>query len=167
VSSGVVKLITAVDESRGLADEDGIPWQGLIPGDAAYFRDQTATGTILMGFRTYQEFSQPLHDRDNFVLVRSRLRPLRPGFVGVDDLDDFLLSHSEEEIWVVGGAGLYEMTLSNATELFITQLDKSFACTKFFPPYREEFQLVSESDTATESEISYRFQVWHRSVERL
>ena len=86
----MIRLIAAIDETRGLADAHGIPWQGRTPADSRYFSHQTADGVILMGFRTYEEFDRPLHDRQNFVLVRAAMPPLRPGFSSVLNLDKFL-----------------------------------------------------------------------------
>jgi dihydrofolate reductase len=59
----MIRLIAAIDKSRGIADEHGIPWQGKIPTDTRYFREQTAEGTIVMGYGTYVEYDRPLHDR--------------------------------------------------------------------------------------------------------
>jgi dihydrofolate reductase len=98
-----------------------------------------------------------------FVLLRSRLRPLRSGFVGVDDLDRFLDQYSHDVVWVVGGAQLYALTIDGAQELLITQIDKSFQCKKFLPDYWGGFESVSVSDTRSENGIPYRFEVWRRA----
>lgn len=158
----VLRLIVAVDEKRGLADDHGIPWQGRVPADSAYFRDQTAVGTILMGFRTYDEFDQPLHGRENFVVSRAGSAPLRPGFVAVEDLESFVGERTAEPVWVIGGAGLYAQTFPLADELFITRLEGDFGCTKFFPEFAPGFRLATASEPDSENGISYRFEIWRR-----
>ena len=159
----MIRLIVAIDSRRGLADEHGIPWQGKIPSDAAYFRDRTTEGLIVMGFKTYEEFATPLHDRTNYVATRSTDAALRPGFEVVPDLDPFLDAHRDEVVWVIGGAALYEASLPMADELVITQLDQDFHCTKFFPSYDQDFQLDPGAATMVESGISFRFETWHRT----
>jgi dihydrofolate reductase len=159
----VIRLIVAIDANRGLADDQGIPWQGRLPSDARYFRDQTAEGTIVMGFRTYEEFAHPLHDRTNYVVARSGGPPLRTGFRPVLDLDQFLAGHTGGTVWIIGGAGLYQRTLPAADQLFITQLDQDFHCTKFFPRFDADFSLDPGSETHRENDISYRFETWHRN----
>jgi dihydrofolate reductase len=158
----VIRLIAAIDEKRGLGDGHGIPWQGKIPSDADYFRTQTAEGLIVMGFRTYEEFDRPLHDRDNYVASRAGTPPLRPGFHAVEDLSQFLADHTGELVWIIGGAGLYEATLASADELYITQLDRDFHCTKFFPAFDGEFILNPGAETQRENDISFRFERWRR-----
>ena len=162
-----VRLIAAIDRQRGLANDRGIPWQGQIPGDAAYFREQTASGLVLMGFRTYQEFDRPLHGNTNFVLARLGSEPLRPGFSAVIDLDQFIAERIGETVWVIGGGAIYAQTMPIADELFVTQLDQDFDCTKFFPEFKGQFLLASSSESRSEGAISYRFEVWRRQHEPL
>jgi dihydrofolate reductase len=160
----MIRLIAAIDKRRGLADQHGIPWQGKIPTDTAYFREHTTDGLILMGYRTYEEFDQPLHDRLNFVASRSKSEGLRPGFVGIPDLLQFLREHTHDLVWVLGGAAVFTASKPIADELYITQLDGDFHCTKFFPPYEDDFLLVANLGNHLENGISFRFQTWQRSA---
>ena len=160
----MIYLITALDSGRGIADEHGIPWQGRIPTDTAYFRAQTVTGVIVMGYRTYEEFASPLHDRENFVITRPHTPPLRPGFVPAHDLLQFLALHDDEVVWVLGGAAIFAQSLPVADALFLTQLDADFHCTKFFPNYDGTFDLASDLGPHVENQISFRFQVWRRNL---
>jgi dihydrofolate reductase len=131
--------------------------------DTEYFRVQTAEGFIFMGYATYREFGQPLHDRTNFVATRPDTGELREGFVGVPNVTTFFDEHARELIWVIGGAGLFAECLSQADQLFLTNLDGDFHCTKFFPHFADEFDLVSEFGPHVENEISFTFQTWQRS----
>jgi dihydrofolate reductase len=161
----MINLIAAVDARLGLADEHGIPWQGKLPTDSRYFRDQTREGTILMGFRTYEEFVSPLHDRVNYVVARDG-SPLREGFEPAGPVGRFLDDHAGETVWVLGGAVVYAATLADAGQLYITQIEADFRCTKFFPGFTDRFVLASESPTVTENGLSFRFQIWQRSAAR-
>jgi dihydrofolate reductase len=156
----VVRLIVAIDERRGLADDQGIPWQGNIPTDAQYFRDQTSTGTLVMGYRTYEELSAPLHRGPEFVLGRASRAPLRTGFRLVSQFSEFLAEHDQETVWVIGGAALFSLAIDVADELFITQLDGDFGCTKFFPEFTDRFDLVDTRGDHMEGGIRFRFEVW-------
>jgi dihydrofolate reductase len=158
----MMRLIVAIDEKRGLADDHGIPWQGRIPSDAEYFRSRTAEGLIVMGFRTYEEFARPLHDRTNYVFSRSATSSLRPGFSPVTDLAPFMAGHRDDVVWIIGGAGLYQAALPLADELYITQLDGDFGCTKFFPEFAHDFLLDPGARRMVENDISFRFEVWRR-----
>jgi dihydrofolate reductase len=155
----MIRLIAAMDSQRGIATASGIPWK--LPGDTAYFREKTESGLILMGRATYDEFVAPLHGRDNFVLS-AEPGLLRPGFQGVGSLDQLHASHPDEDIWVIGGASVYAETISEAGELLLTEVLGDFKCTKFFPPFTDEFQLAARADDRQDGGVTYRFETWRR-----
>jgi dihydrofolate reductase len=160
-STMTIRLIAATDTQRGIATDIGIPWK--LPGDAAYFRKMTSHGQILMGRATYDEFAAPLHGRENFVLTR-RPGPLRDGFQAVGSFDQLRTMDPDQDIWVIGGAAVYAGTIKDSDELLITQVLADFHCTKFFPPYLDQFELDVQSEEHQEAEVSYRFETWrHRS----
>jgi dihydrofolate reductase len=156
----MIRCIAAIDNKRGVATSTGIPWH--LPGDAAYFRDQTRHGLIVMGGATYVEFAQPLHQRTNFVLT-TRPDALREGFEPIASLDQLRSEQPGEEIWVIGGAGVFATTIARADELYLTQVLDDFHCTKFFPAYRDQFTRFDEGDTHEEGGVSYRFEKWRRT----
>jgi len=160
----MIRLIAAIDSDSGLADDSGIPWQGRIPSDVAYFRKKTIHGTLLMGYGWYSEQKTPLPDRRNLVATTSPL-PLREGFEKVGDAREFLKSF-KEDIWVAGGAGLFASTLDLVDELYLTQLNGVFNCTKFFPEFENDFVLVSRSKPVVENGISFCFEVWKRQSQK-
>ncbi len=155
----MIRLIAAIDSQRGIATDSGIPWK--LPGDTAYFHEKTASGTILMGWATYNEFGAPLHRRENFVLT-THSGPLRTGFRSIASLDQLVADHPDEDIWVIGGATVYAETIGEAEQLLLTQVVGDFDCTKFFPPYQAEFQLAAQGDDCTEGGTTYRFETWQR-----
>ncbi len=147
----MIRLIAAIDDRRGIATDHGIPWK--LPGDTAYFHEKTANGVILMGRATYEEFAAPLHDRENFVLS-SETGPLRTGFRGVAGLDQLRAAFPHDDVWVIGGAAVYAETIAEAEELFLTQVLGDFHCTKFFPPYRADFERARSRATTKTKEAS-------------
>jgi dihydrofolate reductase len=153
----VIRLIAALDLGRGVATDDGIPWS--IPSDKAFFRRQTEHGAIVMGRSTYAEFAAPLHDRVNYVLTRGA-EPLRAGFVAVKGLEQVVTAADADDIWVIGGAGVYTSTIAVADELFLTQVLGDFGCTKFFPPYRDEFVVTEQGPDQHEGGPGFRFERW-------
>lgn len=157
----MIRAIVAVDEKRGIANDQTIPWLGKIPSDTAYYRDKVRGGVVVMGYRLYQEISSPYPEADNYVASTDPNTVLRPGFTLVTDVRNFMMGASED-VWNLGGAMLYESTLDLAEELYITQLEGDFGCTKFFPAYQDAYQLVSESAPITENDITFRFQVWRK-----
>lgn len=160
----MIRLIAAIDDRRGVANEQGIPWHGKIPRDTKYFRDKTAHGVIVMGYGSYVEFDRPLHDRTNFVVDRPGTEALRPGFEGVNDVASFLREHANDDVWIIGGAALFATTIADADELLLTQLQGDFHCTKFFPTFSDTFDMAKTLGPFVESDITFRFETWRRAT---
>lgn len=157
----MIRCIAALDEKRGIADEHGIPWQGKVPGDVAYYHDKIKSGTLLMGYGLYRELSKPYPGGVNYVATRETSEKLREGFSPVADAREFL-QKTGGDIWNLGGALLFASTLDLADELYLTRLAGDFHCTKFFPAFEDEFERFSQSEAVTENGVTYRFEVWRR-----
>ncbi len=157
----MVRFIAAIDTERGIADEHGIPWQGRIPGDVKYHREKIQSGgAILMGYGLYVELTRPYRGGTNYVASDVDVK-LKKGFELVKDARQFI-NQQDGDVWNLGGAGLFASTFDLADELYITQLNQVFNCTKFFPRFKDKFRLKSESEPHTENGITYTFQVWVR-----
>lgn len=153
-----IRAIIAIDEKRGLANEQGIPWN--LPSDRAYVRDKTYGSNLLMGYGTYMEFTTPLPGRKNLVVTDGQ-EPLRDGFEAVTDLEGFM-KNPPDNLWVFGGSGVFSRVMEHIDELYITQLEGDFGCTKFFPEYKDSFELASKSPPQLESGINFTYQIWKR-----
>ncbi len=158
----MIRFIAALDSKLGMADDTGIPWQGKIPSDVAYFRDKTWRSTVLMGYGTYKEFATPLPERKN-VVASSQAIDLLPGFELTNNAREFLLK-ATEDVWVIGGPGLFTQTLDLADELYLTRLDGDFKCTKFFPDFVQKFELQSSTRSVTENGVNFHFEVWRSAT---
>lgn len=154
----MIRAIVAIDTKRGLANDKGIPWD--LPTDRKYYRAKVTSGLLLMGYGMYKELSQPYPGSTNYVATGSDEK-LREGFEVVKDARKFL-QNSKSDVWDMGGAGLITNTIDLIDELYITQLEGDFHCTKFFPEYEQDFAKVSQSEPQTENDIIFRFTVWKR-----
>lgn len=161
----MLRLIAAMDAERGVANDQGIPWQGKIPTDTNRFHELTSTGIVLMGYGTYKEYDKPLHGRDNFVVSHPDGVALRLGFVLVPDANQFLDEHEDAVVWLIGGAKLFGDLLARADELWLTQLDGDFQCTKFFPEFSDAFAVEDDDGPHSENDITFHFRTWKRSTD--
>lgn len=157
----MIRFIAALDKNKGIADDHGIPWQGKVPTDVAYFREKTLHGTIMMGTGWYNEQEKPLPERRNIVASSKPIK-IREGFEQVTDAREFL-KNTPDDIWVGGGAGLFASTLDLADELYLTRLQTDFQCTKFFQEFEDRFELRSETDPLIENGVTFTFQLWVRT----
>jgi dihydrofolate reductase len=156
----MIRAIAAIDDKQGIAAKGKTPW--AIPADIHYFRDQTEGKTVVMGREMYTEFSDPLSGRSN-VVVSHTLESVRPGFQLVHDIDTFL-KQAVEDVWIIGGAGLYESVLGYCDELYLTHVQGDFDCDRFFPAYEGTFALKQESAWQNDGKYTYKFSLYGRST---
>jgi dihydrofolate reductase len=141
-----------------MANDRDIPWN--IPSDQKYFVDKLQSGLVLMGYGTYSLVSKPFGPGPNYVAT-TKDEPLRDGFIPVKDPIEFSLQ-ATDDVWNIGGPGLLATTIDTLDELYITQVEGDFGCTKFFPPYQDNFELAWEKPPQTENGITFRYQLWRR-----
>jgi len=151
----MIRLIAAIDLMRGVADNNGIPWD--LPSDHSYYVKKVAKGRVLMGYNTYEMHKAILHSKPEYVAT-SHSELLRDGFLAIHDTDTFLKENTLT--WVLGGSKLFESTIDVADELYITQVNGDFKCTKFFPSFENKFVLISKSVIKKENGIEFQYQIW-------
>jgi len=152
----MIRHIVALDTKRGIAKDGEQPWH--LPTDSQYFRDQTKlySGVVLMGRKTFEVMGAALPDRQNYVLTRDE-RFTADNVRVVHDLDAFMATH--KDVWIIGGANVYEKTIHLADELYITEIDEDFACDQFYPAY-DSFIARKSGPLQTENGISFRYKVY-------
>jgi dihydrofolate reductase len=152
------RLIVAVDRKLGMAKKGFQPWS--IPDDEQYFAEKTKSdgGIVLIGRTTFETFKNgPLAGRQNYVLTHST-DPIE-GVTLVHDLDKFLDDFHDKDVWVVGGAAVFEgvMKLGKADELYVTHIDADFGCDQFFPSYETGFKLIDKTDSKEQNGFTYTY----------
>jgi dihydrofolate reductase len=131
-----ITRVAAYAHDRVIGDAGSIPWH--ISEDFAHFKSVTMGGVLLMGRATWDSIGRPLPGRTTIVLTRSR--SWDPGFEGVHvahSLDDALslAASLDGEVFVVGGAQIYELALPLATHQILTEIDQSPAGDARYPVF--------------------------------
>ena len=154
----MIRAIVALDKRQGIARQGGIPWR--IPIDSQYFQLHTVHTTVVMGRVTYEEFTEPLPNRQNVVISR-QLKTVRTGFLLVNDLEQYL-TQTTEDVWIIGGSALYTAALSHCHQLYVTEIAADFSCDRFFPEYQDDFSLQTAEPWQQENGLRFRFTIFSR-----
>jgi dihydrofolate reductase len=152
----MIRLIAAVDSNLGIGKNGNQPF--FIKRDLDRFRELTPGGNILMGYKTYSIIGHPLSDRHNFVASKD-VKLKIPGCQIVSDVTDFL-AKEQGDVWVIGGGQIFAAAISQADELYITQVQGDFDCDTFFPNYKDTFYLADESPPMQQDDLKFSFQIW-------
>ncbi len=155
-----VSLIAALDRNRAIGMGNALPWH--LPADLKRFKALTLGRPILMGRKTAESLGRALPGRRNLVLTRSGHAPF-DGMQAVASVGEALRLAGEAgaaELCVIGGAGVYALTLPLATGLHLTRVDTAVeGADVFFPEYDEAaWRAVSRERHAADAKHAFAFE---------
>lgn len=118
----MISIIAAIDRNRGIGYENKLLF--WLPNDLKRFKALTTGNTIIMGRKTFESLSKgALPNRRNIVLS-SRPDAVYPGAETYTTLEAALQScQSDEQIYIIGGASVYQQALPLADALCLTEVD--------------------------------------------
>lgn len=140
-------LIAALNTRRLIGRQGTLPWH--YPADLQHFKRSTLGHPILAGRKTYESFQRrPLPGRPNLVLSRDPGYQVPAGVYLCHTLEEALTCGRQlgtGKLYVVGGAQLYQLTLSLADELLLTWVPDQVEGDAYFPAWNESEWDVGES----------------------
>ena len=129
--------------NRVIGAGNRIPWH--LPEDFKWFKKTTTGQVIVMGRKTFESIGKPLPNRTTGVLTRSP--GLVPGVRTIADLrqiDPTDPALAGREIFICGGAQLYQQALPLCSDLYLTLVQRVVEGDTFFPPFEDQFELAEE-----------------------
>ncbi len=132
--------VAAMAANRVIGSEGRIPWHA--PEDLRWFKELTMGGTLLMGRVTFDSIGRPLPGRQTIVLSRRQGLDI-PGVTVIGDLSALRSVAVQGEIFVVGGAEIYRVTLPYCRDLYLTEIRREFPGDRMFPPFEDLFRFAS------------------------
>jgi dihydrofolate reductase/thymidylate synthase len=135
-----LEAIVCIDKDGGISKDHILPWLADKIGDLEYVKVLTTTASIgkkniiIVGSRTAKtlpdNFGGPETNRELLVLSRSTSSPKK---VYLDLLDRYYTIGDIDKVFVFGGAEIYNVFMEYTKTVYLTRLDKSYNCDKFFP----------------------------------
>ncbi len=153
--------IAAMSLNRVIGNGNQIPWH--LPEDFKWFKATTTGHIIVMGRKTFESIGKPLPNRETIVLSRSAFS--YPGVTTLRNLSELIewAKHpspgrpADPQVFICGGAQIYEQALSLCSELLLTLVKREVAGDIFFPKFEDQFELVEEiRDTPEFKILRYR-----------
>ncbi len=143
-----ISLIVALAKNNIIGLNNTLPWH--LPEDLKHFRALTTGHHIIMGRKTYESLGRLLPGRTTVIVTRNRDYKL-DGALIAHSLDAAVaLCHHDDEVFVIGGAELYQAGIKLANKLYITELDLEVAGDTYFPAY----DLAEWQETSREANTS-------------
>ncbi len=132
----MISIIAAVAKNRAIGFENKLLY--WLPNDLKRFKALTTGHTIIMGRNTFESLPKgALPNRRNVVL--SRTTKELPGCDVYPTLKEALEScKPKEDIYIIGGARVYEQAIQFADRLCLTEIDDTpKEADAFFPDYSD------------------------------
>lgn len=159
----MISLIAALANNRAIGKDNQLLWQ--LPNDLRHFKQLTLNKPIIMGRKTFDSIGRPLPKRRNIIISR------QPNYevAGCDVFNSInaalTATRDVPEVMIIGGAHIYEQTLTLADRLYLTLVDDEPEGDAFFPEWDpKEWQLVESTKHEPDEQhaLGYTFQTLDR-----
>jgi len=137
------KAIAAMSLNRVIGAGNRIPWH--LPEEFRWFKKMTVGQVIVMGRKTFESIGKPLPNRTMIVLTRSAV-PIQGVEIAseLDQIDPANPAFKGREVFICGGAQIYQLALPRCSDLYLTQVNRTVDGDAFFPAFEDAFELVEE-----------------------
>lgn len=159
----MISLIWAMAKNNLIGKDNELPWS--YKEDIKYFRATIKDHAVLVGDRTHESILSYRNGK-KFPDVKYYVSTIfddvsYDDVVMVRDLKKFLEEKHDEEIFVIGGRTIYNLSLPYADRLYITFIDKEFDGNVYFPEIDfSKYNLIKETKGVENPEL--RFCVFER-----
>ncbi len=139
----------------------------FLKGDLQRFKRLTLGHPVVMGRKTFEAIAKrlggPLPERRNFVVTRQKNFEAR-GCETFHSLEEALAAAGafDEQVFVVGGAQVYEQALPLADRLELTRVHASFEGDAFFPEVNWREWVEEAREEREEGGVKYSFATYRR-----
>lgn len=161
-------LIVAVGADWGIGCEGDLLFS--IPEDMKYFRTMTQGKVVVMGRKTLESLpgGKPLKNRTNIVLSQNPDYVVEGAQVcqSIAEVLATVRGYAEDEVMVIGGAGIYRALLPYCKRAYVTHVDATAPADTYFPDLTKEpgWALVKEGEQQEHEGLHYRFCVYENSA---
>lgn len=161
----ITSIIVAASKNNAIGKNNELLWH--MPADLKFFRKTTSGHTVIMGRKTFESVGEALPKRRNIVITR-QANFQADNIEVVNSLEEALAAceHEKEEIFIVGGAQIYEQAMSLTDRIYLTRINHNFQdADTFFPEINdEEWQLeeVEHHESDEKNPYDYSFYLYSK-----
>lgn len=161
----MLSIIVAKAKNNVIGKNNEIIWN--IPEDLKRFKELTTDHTIIMGRKTFESLGKILPNRKHIIFSQN------PDFRVNDENVEIVHSmlqiqqyiESKEEVFVIGGAMIYNLLMPYVNKMYVTCIDKEFDGDAFFPRIDENKWRIVEKIQGQKDEnnnLDYEFVTYKR-----
>jgi dihydrofolate reductase len=133
-----ISLIAALSQNQVIGKNNDLPWR--LPDDMKFFMQTTSGHHVIMGRKNYDSLPpkfKPLPNRTNIVLTHQKDFKAE-GCIVVSSMEqgiDIARSNKEAELFIIGGAQIYQLAMPVADYLYLTEIKTEISGDTYFPAF--------------------------------
>lgn len=153
-----IHLIYARARNGVIGKNNKLPWH--LPEDLAHFKKCTLGCPVIMGRNTWESLPErfrPLPGRKNIVITR-QAQFQAPGAECAPSLEMAIsMCANHSDVWVIGGAQIYALAVSQATSVVVTEIDADFDGDAYAPELGPQWVETTRMQGASTNGLQYSF----------
>jgi len=153
-----ISIVAAVANNHVIGADNKLLWH--LPADLMYFKNLTMGHTMIMGRKTFESIGKPLPGRRTIVVSRKPDFDAQGCEVAHSIKGALKLAKKDKEIFVVGGAEIYQQTINlpQTHKLYITRVFAQFEGDAFFPDVDpQQWRLAERGDHKADEKNPYNY----------
>ena len=162
----MIRAIVAVDNKFAIGRDNGLLFH--LQKDMNYFKVITNNSIVFCGRKTLDSFpgSKPLKGRSTVCLCSKK--HARNDCFCIHSLEDAIKLAQElgktQDVWIIGGAMIYEAFLPFCQEVYITKIAADGQGNVFFPNLdeRKDFKCISETAAVEDNGYTITFCIYQK-----
>ena len=158
-----MNFIVAVSADFAIGKDNNLLF--FLPKDLAYFKEHTLNKVVVMGDRTYFSLPRrPLPKRTTIVMTFDK-NFHEEGVTAVHSLEELsteLKKYDSNDVWVCGGASIYNLLMDYCEYGYITKVHKIVEADTYINNVdkKENWELLKKGETQSENGLEYSFDVY-------
>ena len=126
-----ISIIVALAKNRTIGVNNQLPWR--CPEDLKHFKQLTMGHHMIMGRKTFDSIGKPLPGRTTVVVTRDAELKIEGCLIAHSLSDALLACKNDEQVFIVGGAQIYQQALPLADTLHVTEIQQEVEGDAHFP----------------------------------
>ena len=158
-----MNFIVAVSKNYAIGKNNDLLFD--LPSDLKYFKEKTINKIVVMGDKTFYSLPvRPLPKRTTIVLSNNP-EFNEKGVIIVRSLEELfkeIKKYPKEDVFVCGGATVYNLLMDYCEKAYITKIDKMVDGDAYINNIDEKsnWKKIEASETFYENGLSFRFEIY-------
>lgn len=158
-----LSIIVAMANNSVIGINNSLPWH--LPEDLKRFRALTIGHHIIMGRKTYESLGRLLPGRTTVIVTRNKNYQIQGALIAHSLEQAISLCGDDSEVFLIGGAELYQTGLKLADKLYLTEVSLDVAGDAFFPEFDlSNWHEVAREALVSEKSISFSYVTYQRKI---